>query len=169
MSELKQLRDELAEVKRKLTDSESQVDALSNLLANASDTLRSRGFTGPKQFDERVIAMAQSNDQLHAETERLRKENEALENSIDEQWLSSIAQHWNECMGKPWDTKDGETTEEGRQANVAALFTIIEALMAVAKAASVIGKYGPNLSPALGDYESLYKTLTAAREAGVKI
>lgn len=52
------------------------------------------------------------------------------ENTVDEQWLDSIAAHWKHLTGNDWETKDGECREEGVQANVSAIFQYIEEIKA---------------------------------------
>lgn len=44
------------------------------------------------------------------------------EDTADDEWLNAIAAEWNKLTGTLWDTRDGETRQEGLRANVAALF-----------------------------------------------
>lgn len=55
-----------------------------------------------------------------------KKRAERAEAACDEEWLSAIGKAHMQLFGKPWETRDGETREEGLEANVTALFQLIE-------------------------------------------
>lgn len=82
----------------------------------------------------RSLEAFQSNEllRLRAELETERRKVEALERGFDAEqdfsdnlWLAEIARHWSDLTGKPWDTRDGETREEGIAHNISALFTAL--------------------------------------------
>lgn len=47
---------------------------------------------------------------------------EATADAVDNEWLEAIGTSWMRLTGKHWETRDGETREEGLSANVGALF-----------------------------------------------
>lgn len=53
---------------------------------------------------------------------------EATADAVDDQWLSAIGTAWKRLTGECWETRDGETREEGVSANIGALFQKIEDL-----------------------------------------
>lgn len=45
-------------------------------------------------------------------TDALNAEREDAENASDDIWIATIAKHWNQVTGKPFDERDGESREE---------------------------------------------------------
>ena len=82
-------------------------------------------------LSSRAAAVAQE-QRTRAECNRLRagflspEQAEKLADGVDDEWLDAIGGHYLKMFGQPWETRDGETASEGRQANVTALFQIIE-------------------------------------------
>ena len=64
LEEYDALESKLKEVEKERDNARHQVEAFCNLNLNIADTLRIRGFTGPKPLDERVIALAQTLDSV---------------------------------------------------------------------------------------------------------
>lgn len=58
---------------------------------------------------------------------------ERAEDDSDDLWLETIARIWKRHTGKPWDTRDGETREEGLTANIEALFDQYASLLTAAQ------------------------------------
>lgn len=54
---------------------------------------------------------------------------EKLTDADDNEWLDAIGTQWMKLTGRPWETRDGETASEGREANIGALFARLEELV----------------------------------------
>lgn len=74
--EIASLKAQLAAKDAELSEANARIDRDASMILNIADTLRSRGFTGRKQLDERVIAMAQA---LDAATAQLAAKDEMLQ------------------------------------------------------------------------------------------
>jgi len=73
----------------------------------------------------------QQREQMQAFIDKLQNEGadscaETVQNTTDEEWLDAIAQRWNKLTGEPWETRDGESRNEGLRANIGALFNHFE-------------------------------------------
>lgn len=80
-------------------------------------------MSDPAEIDLEFIRLNEENKVLR---QALLEAEEKVAGLIDEQWLDAIAKQWVRLTGKPWETRDGETPEEGRQANIGAIFVYIE-------------------------------------------
>ena len=122
------------EMRDRLTLAQSRLDIVEPALARAYE--RDGKMAAAESFIEVLktsrAAAVEQEQRTRAECNRLRagflspEQAEKLADGVDDEWLDAIGGHYLKMFGQPWETRDGETASEGRQANVTALFQIIE-------------------------------------------
>lgn len=103
------LRDALAVIERQ----EQQIAALNQERGELLDSLAITNLHATEITNQLESQLREANKREH---------------DVDEEWLSAIGTAWMRLTGKHWETRDGETRDEGLNHNIGALFQHIEEL-----------------------------------------
>lgn len=126
LESVKRERDEARKRCQQLNDSNDSFLQSSTLANAAADKAESDLATARQALETERAAVAALRGELAEARER-------AEDDSDDLWLETIARIWKRHTGKPWDTRDGETREEGLTANIEALFDKYASLLTCAQ------------------------------------